>query len=742
MTQAATSIQPSTFDPADWLPIETAAGLTGISGRTWRRRAAALAARNLARLAPPALAKGKPTWWIHRDADPRLSKCPDRGTRNQRDREALLANYPAAHVELAYAKFHWLMKWRNRCARPRLAGQTELTIAAEISADAERQSRDREGAVRLSPRTLQAWWTAYNAQDHDGRIAGIEALVPRYAGPGRGTRSPEAIEYFYGLYHTQGGQTVRTCHDATLEQAPERGWSWPTSYAATVRWLKAHDDVALSCLHRDGPATYSQRYMEYIEIDKSVLEPGELYEADHSRCDFWAVHDGVQLRPWFTNILDCRSRVIVGWHLGVSPHQDAILAAMRTAFRERAIPHKFHMDQGRDFTSALITGFTKREQRRFRRDLGPDWRDILRAQYDTLWLGVLGELGVEVIRAIPYQPWSKGQTERSFGWLHDRFDRSFATYCGKDSASKPECVDQVRRGYTRAEARAMHKRYGSEWKARAVLSLVDQSDVPTLDQAQKELTGEIALYHNRVHRGEGMDGRTPDEVWATATRLRRAEETELLSLLQARGVYRVGANGVRFRVGAGVRGYGAASPALQRYKGRDVLVTLDPDDCSYCVAYTADRKRCLGRLDSNDRIPANTGVDELREAIADINSRRKVMRRAAAEAPKRMRTASQELRARRAGKVAALRATGTDDATAAPNANIVPVRTGLEAASIPARTTVETETYRMPETDDLAELFDEDAGLRPADSAIHDDVADLYAEDQDDQGASDLDDFL
>lgn len=541
----------------------------------------------------------------------------------------------------------------------------------------------------MSPRSLQLWWAAYNELDETGTIAGIEALVPRYAGPGRPTRSPDAIAYYYSLYHTQGGQTVRTCHEATCEMADREGWDWPRSYAATVRWLERHDDVAESCLHRAGPAKYSQRYMEHLEIDKSVLQPGELYESDHSQCDFWCTHDGVQFRPWFTSILDCRSRLIVGWHLGTAPHQDAILSAMRMAFRDRAIPERFHMDQGRDFTSRLITGFTKRDHRRLRRELGPDWRDILREQYDVLWMGVLGELGVEIVLAIPYQPWSKGQTETSFRFLHDRFDRSFATYCGRDTAHRPECLEVIRRGYSRAEAKTLQDRYGSEWKLHAVCKLVNDSDIPTLDTARKELTDEIELYHHREHRGQAMDGRTPAAVWQTATRLRRAHETELLALLQARGVYRVGANGVRFKIGADTRGYGAASAALRRYKGRDVYVTLDPDDCSFCVAYTADRTHCIGRLESNDRIPANTGVDELREAIRDINRRRKVMRTAAAEAPARMRSASQELRARRARKVAALRATGTDDATA-NQADIAVVRTGFEAASIPARSAVET----------------------------------------------------
>jgi len=37
----------------------------------------------------------------------------------------------------------------------------------------------------------------------------------------------------------------------------------------------------------------------------------------------------VQLRPWLTAIRDSQSRAIVGWHVGISPQQDAIIASMR-----------------------------------------------------------------------------------------------------------------------------------------------------------------------------------------------------------------------------------------------------------------------------------------------------------------------------------------------------------------------------------------------------------------------------
>ena len=169
------------------------------------------------------------------------------------------------------------------------------------------------------------------------------------------------------------------------------------------------------------------------------------------------------------------------------------------------------------------------------------------------------------------------------------------------------------------------------------------------------------------------------EVWNTASRLRRAGDDELLFLMQARGCYKVGKNGVAFKVG-GVRfTYGAGNPALYRHTGRDVFITVDPNCLEHCFAFTADRKRFVGRLEANERISPMATVDEVRAANAKVGKQRKIMHQAGRSSPNRTRAVTDELRAKRREKVAKLRATGTEGK--APDATLVPVRTGFEAVS-------------------------------------------------------------
>jgi len=674
-----------------WLSLDRVAELTGEPLRTLQHRAARQwAARGLAELRPPAGGKGKACWWVAEVADPRLcrvSRPVGTDHPDERTRESLLASHPEHAVKRAYLKAHWLHRWRRACdtAAP---GDTEISIARRIVAEAKRA----DDGLRISIRSLQAWHAAH-------RRGGIAALVDKYT-VGSAVRTKDtvgraqpAVDYFYSLYHTTQRLGIKLCHQYTVREARRNGWQWPAAYTATTRWLRATDDLSLTCLMRDGKDAWCRRYMPHNEIDYSLIGPGQLYQTDHHQCDFWVEHEGKQLRPWLTAVEDLSSRAIVGWHLGPVPHQDAIIAAYLMAFRDWSVPERLRIDNGKDYASELLTGVTKATRDRLRVEYGRDWVKVLKRDahlidcVDPRFMGITAELGIETIYAIPYAPWSKGQTERWFGTFEGRCGKTMATYCGNSTLARPECLEQIRRGYTRQEKYRLRKKHGREWKKIVVLKLTDASAVPTMAQARQAVADYILDYHNTAHSADDMAGRTPLEAWATATGLRRADDQALLFMMQARGVFKVGGNGVSFKVGGVTMHYGASAACLQRWHGRDVFVSIDPTCLDHCYAFTPERdsRRLIGRLEANKRISPMASVDELREANAAVGRRRKRMHQAHRDAARRTRTAAEELAAQRRRRAAELRATGTDDAQATPN--IAVVRTGFEAVSIPDRTT-------------------------------------------------------
>lgn len=687
---------PNDAERADFITCEQAAALTGKSARHWRRRAMAeeatarkLGRRSLVRVEGSPSGNGRPPWFLHRSFDARFTRCPDAAQREDRDREALLAQYPPAHVTLAYRRAHWLRAWRSACRYRRGSSATKRDLAAKTVADAKRAEGDD---FAISVRTLEAWSKAYDAASPRGAIAGVEALIDRRcmtpsASVGDGataTRSPEAIEYFYRIFHCESAPGIKTCHECTLIEARKQRWAWPRCYSATRRWLTAYDNLSISMLLREGASDWSHVGMPFTDIDYSLIEVGQMAQADHHQCDFWVEHEGEQLRPWLTVLQDMRSRMVTGWHLGPTPHSDAILACYHAAFRKYACPKVIRQDNGRDFCSAVLTGMTKATRTALRAKHGRDWRKVLDRDRnlvecsDPKFRGIIEELGIRLIWAHPYAAYAKGVTERLFSTFEEQCGKTFATYCGRAAWKRPECLEAIRRGYTRDQKRRLKARYGREWIKQSVLRFVDTSAVATMDQARQAIGEWVELYHHTPHTGDAMDGRTPAEVWSTATSLRRAGDDELMFLMQSRGVYTVGPNGVTFRVGSGTVTYGGASPKLYPYTKRRVFVTVDPTDVGYCYAFTEDRKHFIGKIEANRRMSPLAAVDELRESQASVGRRRKIMRKAQRESPARTRDAAAELSAKRRERVAMLR-TGTDDL--ACEATVVPVATGFESSA-------------------------------------------------------------
>ena len=690
MSLAIANRQSASANPADWVRAADAARVLECSLRHVVRRAALQWSREgRAELRPDG--KSKPCWWIHREVDARLSRFPDGATRDDRVRDDLLAQYPLHDVERAQQKVHWLTEWRRRCQdRMRLPGQTDRDLAARIV----REAKDAEGEdFEISVRSLQMWKRDYARPGEDGTALGIRGVIDQYVAGNdpQGSRSPEAVEFFYAIYRTTNGRTVAGCHRKTLSEAARQKWRWPRSLRATAKWLDRHDNIAFTYLCREGKEAFDHRFRPYMEQDWSLVPPGKFYVADHTQCDFWVTYGDGQIRPWLTAIQDCGSRRIVGWVLGPAPNQESILVALRMAFGQ-AVPEYLRIDNGKDFTARSIVGLSKAERRQLLAVHRRDYRKVVRKAEtltdcdDSRWQGIVPFLGIQLIFATPYNPESKGTLERFFGTMHDQFDKDFATYCGRSPDNRPDTLQDVRDGRTFRGAKG--------------LSLVDAVGVPTMEQADAALAEWLTIYESTAHRGDGMNGRCPRAVWSSAPNLRTAEEHKLDFLIAIRGTYKVGANGVSLTAAGTSLSYGANSAALARYKGRDVLVAVDPVYPARCLAYNVEDRRLIGVLEPNQKMDPLMTSNELREATAAVARAKKHVKRSDAEHYKATLTGSELARRDRVARVreVELAATGTDDGTP----NTIPVRCDIGGGSNVPHTAFASVGPTMPEADDIS----------------------------------------
>ena len=666
--------------------------LAGIPERTarWRAEQETHTAFLAGRLPHARRAKGrdgKECWWVHRHIDPILREASEPGI--EREALSLRERFPDHAVSAALKKRYWLQAWRDRYQHRR-EGETERSIAAAIVKEAKR----REGPTfKVAVSSLQLWHRLFRTQGLEGLIHGNTEL-----GRGVAARTPEAADYFWECYRTPAQPSIRLCHDMTLFESKKQGWTWPKSYATTRAWVAETDDKGLSCALREGTATYSNRHLPHVEIDYSGTEPGEMFLSDHHRIDAFVREERGEktFRPWLTTVIDARSRIVCGWHLGPTPHQDAILAALRMAFKNWALPTVLKIDNGRDYSSKLLTGQTKAE----RRD------NELAECTDERFKGIAGELGITINFATPYSPWSKGIQERFYGTFEAQCGKSFATYCGRNAETKPECLAELR----------------------------ESEHVPTLSEAREAIGAWLDVYHREEHQFEHRR-EVPLKTWETATRIRRAVEHDLNFLMDSRGVYKVGGNGVGFVIAGKHLTYGERSHAIKRYSGRDVFITVDPADLSCCYAWTADpgKRTFIARLETNQRIPPHTAIDDAREVIAGKKREQSIMGKASRTARRRHVTFGQRLQEHTRERRKELLATGTDGKVS-ETCSIVPVRTGFEGASKPVQN-----VYKPLEPPDLSmDDFDDE----PSPEDVPDDDFDMSDFDDPTKGRREVEDLL
>ncbi|MCK4660185.1 MAG: DDE-type integrase/transposase/recombinase [Phycisphaerae bacterium] len=542
------------------------------------------------------------------------------------------------------------------------------------------EANSEDPTLKISLRSLEAWEGNHHRKGFKGLIDryGVTAITRTGTRTGGQCRSAEAVQFFYDIYRTNQRRTVRQCHELARSEARRHDWQWPSSYRATAVWLNRYDDRATTCLMREGMEAWRHKYMPYLEQDYAKLAAGDMYVCDHHEFKCFVRYRGKTIRPWLTGIMDAATRVLVGWHVGPAPHTDAILASIRNAFEGWGVPRRVKIDNGKDYDSKVLTGTTKSELRKLKRELGKDWKDIIRRERAKTelnpcgWFGVLPEFGCEIIRAIPYQPQSK-LIERYFLTVSNQFTRTLATFCDTSPERKPEALPEV---------------------------LEDVAAIPELEDLATDFAAWLEEYHHAAHRGDGMNGRSPLAAWESSPAQPAKAQADALGLMvNVRGSYKVGGNGVRVKIGATTIGYGQYDTSLQRWKGRKVLVAVDSSDVSYALVYTPERakRQLICRAEANERISPCATANDMREAQAAINRARRDAKRARASAAATMKTTARIASEAAAHRRKELLATGTDNATSgtgvspvngktsstgvSPTTPIAIIQTGFEAAS-------------------------------------------------------------
>lgn len=510
---------------------------------------------------------GKARWVVREDADPRLARVKQ----PEQLGADVLKNLTDAQRAIVNDRLGLVRQWEEQ----RSAGVTLGLSEAKITASFLDRLLIDQGR-RLSRATLFNWLAGYRREG----VAGL--CDDRWKA--RATDEPASdpfLEEVKRLYLSLRRPKLTVCHEIACLKADEQGWE-KRSYKACQRFIELIPRSVI-LKFRFGEEAHTNDAAPFIERDYTTLAANEIFCGDHHQFDVICADGGKLIRPWLTAWQDVRSRKIVGWMIFAhDPNQDTILQAFRAAVLSHGVPESVYIDNGKDYDSYALQGMTKMQRRR--RRLSFDGQHVA---------GVFTQLGVGVSHCQTYHGQSK-PIERFFGTLEDRFGRTWETYCGNCPANKPEDLEaNLKAG--KAPALADFIAAFAAWL---------END-----------------YHARGHDGDGMEGQSPNQIYAETLASKRTAPADLVDLLLLRPTrpVKVNQNGVSWD---GLR-YGQFEPALHAIIGQSVTLRVDPSDITRVSVWTLEgRFVCLAP--ANTRVPFNADQQTKRAAIAEVRRMRKL----------------------------------------------------------------------------------------------------------------------
>jgi transposase InsO family protein len=381
-----------------------------------------------------------------------IENTPEEYLRVAAARRKVLEAYSASGLTAA----QFVTAWNSGVAVPELRGQ--LGAFGEIS----------------SQSSLYRWLERYEQ-------FGLAGLAPQYSrrrGGSGASLDERARDLIQALYLDPHKPSIRTV------ERDIRQFGYALNYSIINRYINNEIPLSVKTFYRMGEKAYHDRFDPYIPRDYTLFQPMEWVVADHKTFDFIGRVDDRRLRFYLTLVMDMRSRKILGWHIDQAPNTLTILRAICMMVDSCGTPLNMLVDNGKDFRSHWLVGDTWKERRM-----------KLDKESCDLTEGILGDIGCKAHFCNPYRGQSK-PVERLFRTIIELFEKRQSTYAGSNTADRPDET----------------KLYWGNFQGREQLPL---EYFPTLEIVRQKFAEFVAWYNAEwEHSGQGMDGKTPDQVFA------------------------------------------------------------------------------------------------------------------------------------------------------------------------------------------------------------------------------------
>lgn len=410
--------------------------------------------------------------------------------------------------------------------------------------------------LKFSQRILYRKWEAWKKQGDIG-LLDMRGKHKNH----RKTLPDEVFDVFEYYYLDESRKSVTKCMELTeLEIKKNREdlqhlLPLPSLTTFTRRIEKI--PVPVLKYYRFGEKAFLDECAPYIRRRYGDLASNDIWVCDNHTFDI-LVDDGKSEKPvrmYLTAFLDVRARKMVGWYVTDNPCSDATLMALRRGIERYGLPKLIYSDNGREFLTRDIGG------RGFRKSADTGEREPPT---------ILQLLGIEFRTAMVKNAKAK-IIERAFRSLKEGFSRLFEGYTGGSITERPERLKKT-------EKQAFNFTGVDEFRG----------------YVDSYIQG---IFNKTPSKADGMEGKTPDAVYAKYLSEQRTATPEQLNLLMLRNsrMVKVQRNGVKL-VLYGKEYWFRSDELTYNHIGEKVYFRYNPDDLREVRVYNeADQFLCTAQ---------------------------------------------------------------------------------------------------------------------------------------------------
>lgn len=417
--------------------------------------------------------------------------------------------------------------------------------------------KKRYPEMKVSVRILQRQDQAYREQ-------GEAALIDRRGKHGNHKKAipDEVFSVFISYYLDESKKSIQKCMRMTEAYLQHEGRADLLPLASPQSFTrKIVSDIppAAIVLCREGMKACTDKMMPFIKRTYDDLSSNDIWVCDNHTFDVF-VNDGMHEKPirvYLTAFQDIRSRKFMGWYVTLNPCSQATLIALRRGIEAYGIPKQILSDNGREFLTFDIGGRGFRKSRK---------ESAEEHEIPT----ILDHLGIEFRTAMVRNARAK-IIERAFLDVKNDFSKMFEGYTGGTIAERPERL----------------KKTGKDAENFTLLP-------DFVEFVDKYITG---IFNKHKHNGIGMNGRSPDKVYAACLHEQRIATPEQLNLMMLRNtrMQKVKRDGVYLEI-LGEKIPFNSETLNMYYIGQKVYLRYDPDHLEEVRVYDEqDRFICTAQ---------------------------------------------------------------------------------------------------------------------------------------------------